>query len=95
MDKLCEIKNKLKKHTVIYNIIPCLIVLFVFVYYMPIYGVALIDEDILRNTGERMYGILNPFTMTPYVMLGLTILIFVLYDKLWVKFIILLAYIYK
>ena len=60
---------------------------------MPIYGVALIDEDVLRHVGKRMYGILNPFTMTPYVMLGLTILIFVLYDKLWVKFIILLAYI--
>lgn len=92
MDKLREIKEGLKKHKVLYYIIPWLIVIFAFLYYLPIYGITFVDEKLLGTIGESVYAVLNPFTVTPYILLVLTIVMFLLYDKLWVKDMILVAY---
>lgn len=92
MDKLCEIKEGLKKHKVLYYMIPWLIVIFAFLYYLPIYGITFLDEKILGAIGDRAYAVLNPFTVTPYILLVLTIVVFLLYDKLWEKGMVLAAY---
>lgn len=85
MDKLCEIKEGLKKHKVLYYMIPWLIVIFALLYYLPIYGITFLDEKVLGAIGDRAYAVLNPFTVTPYILLVLTIVVFLLYDKLWAK----------
>ena len=92
MDKLCEIKEGLKKHKVLYYMIPWLIVIFSFLQYLPIYGITFLDEKILGAIGDRAYAVLNPFTVTPYILLVLTIVVFLLYDKLWEKGMVLAAY---
>ena len=85
MDKLCEIKEGLKKHKVLYYMIPWLIVIFALLYYLPIYGITFLDEKVLGAIGDRAYAVLNPFTVTPYILLVLTIVVFLLYDKLCAK----------
>lgn len=92
MGKLCEIKEGLKKHKVLYYTIPWLIVIFAFLYYLPIYGVAILDAKVLGAIGDRAYAVLNPFTVTPYILLVLTIVVFLLYDKLWAKGMVLAVY---
>lgn len=42
--------------------------------------------------GDRAYAVLNPFTVTPYILLVLTIVVFLLYDKLREKGMVLAAY---
>lgn len=93
MGKLCEIKEGLKKHTVLYYMIPWLIVIFAFLYYLPIYGITFLDEKLLGAIGDRAYAVLNPFTVTPYILLVLTIVVFLLYDKLWAKGTVLAVYV--
>lgn len=85
MDKLCEIKEGLKKHKVLYYMIPWLIVIFALLYYLPIYGITFLDEKVLGAIGDKAYAVLNPFTVTPYILLVLTVVVFLLYDKLWAK----------
>lgn len=85
MDKLYEIKAAMKKHTVLYYMIPWLIVIFALLYYLPIYGITFLDEKVLGAIGDRAYVVLNPFTVTPYILLVLTVVVFLLYDKLWAK----------
>lgn len=85
MGKLCEIKEGLKKHKVLYYTIPWLIVIFTLLYYLPIYGITFLDEKLLGAIGDSVYAVLNPFTVTPYILLVLTIVVFLLYDKLWAK----------
>lgn len=82
---MCEIKEGLKKHKVLYYMIPWLIVIFALLYYLPIYGITFLDEKVLGAIGDRAYAVLNPFTVTPYILLVLTIVVFLLYDKLWAK----------
>ena len=65
--------------------IPWLIVIFALLYYLPIYGITFLDEKVLGAIGDRAYAVLNPFTVTPYILLVLTIVVFLLYDKLWAK----------
>ena len=85
MDKLCEIKEGLKKHKVLYYMIPWLIVIFALLYYLPIYGITFLDEKVLGAIGDKAYAVLNPFTVTPYILMVLTVVVFLLYDKLWAK----------
>ena len=85
MDKLCEIKEGLKKHKALYYMIPWLIVIFALLYYLPIYGITFLDEKVLGAIGDKAYAVLNPFTVTPYILLVLTVVVFLLYDKLWAK----------
>lgn len=85
MDKLCEIKEGLKKHKLLYYMIPWLIVIFALLYYLPIYGITFLDEKVLGAIGDKAYAVLNPFTVTPYILLVLTVVVFLLYDKLWAK----------
>lgn len=85
MDKLCEIKEGLKKHKVLYYMIPWLLVIFALLYYLPIYGITFLDEKVLGAIGDKAYAVLNPFTVTPYILLVLTVVVFLLYDKLWAK----------
>ena len=85
MDKLCEIKEGLKKHKALYYMIPWLIVIFALLYYLPIYGITFLDENVLGAIGDKAYAVLNPFTVTPYILLVLTVVVFLLYDKLWAK----------
>ena len=85
MDKLCEIKEGLKKHKVLYYMIPWLIVIFALLYYLPIYGITFLDEKVLGAIGDKAYAVLNPFTVTPYILLVLTVVVFLLYNKLWAK----------
>lgn len=92
MDKLYEIRTEMKKHTVLYYMIPWLIVIFTLLYYLPIYGITFLDEKLLGAIGYSVYAVLNPFTVTPYILLVVTIVMFLLYDKLWVKGMVLAAY---
>ena len=85
MDKLCDIKEGLKKHKALYYMIPWLIVIFALLYYLPIYGITFLDEKVLGAIGDKAYAVLNPFTVTPYILMVLTVVVFLLYDKLWAK----------
>ncbi len=72
--------------------IPWLIVIFTLLYYLPIYGITFLDEKLLGAIGDSVYAVLNPFTVTPYILLVVTIVMFLFYDKLWVKGMVLAAY---
>lgn len=93
MEKLYEIRTKMKKHKVLYYMIPWLIVIFTLLYYLPIYGITFLDEKLLGAIGDSVYAVLNPFTVTPYILLVLTIVVFLLYDKLWAKGTVLAVYV--
>ena len=59
MDKLCEIKEGLKKHKVLYMTIILLII------YRSME--SLLDEKD-GSIGDKAYAVLNPFTVTPYIL---------------------------